>query len=328
MKTKHFFFLLIMLLLPGIALSHPCECECVEKVASGSGFFSLSNVFLFAGVIVCCMGIVLLWVFFGIPVGLIKPILLIGGILSFIYGHMEWMSIPAGIYAFVSALFFGVFVIWIFSGAIDNGKWIRLVSFILFVIWSVIAISYNSTIIAFATILAFAFVVSSFEASTLLAGSLGIRHDGYSWGAISAGIGTILFYLLIHKLSLSWYPPEIFKTSALTVGGMAAGAGLIFNGFQFNNDNFIKYCGNQIMSVLFAVFIIFVGTHFDSVGLEKIGGTFIFLYIITKIVDLVSLVGDFFVGIVIIIMSGAGLIYLGSYIVEHAAFFGRFLFFV
>ena len=328
MKTYGSIFVLIFLLLPGIIMASP-EGECVAEVVSSNGFFSLGNILLIAGVLIVFIACGLMWALLNIPIGLLKPLILIGGVLCYLYGHAEIMSIPAGVYGLVSALLLGGFILWVFAELnISEGVLVRLMSFMLFIIWSAIAINYESLTVAFGAIMALALIISSFEATSLITGSFGLRDDGYSNGAVIAGIGILAFYLLIRKLSLGWYPHEVFETSALAVGGIAAGAGLLYNGFRFTGGGGLGYWWNQLMSVCFALFAVFVGSCLQADDLEKIGGTFLFLFIIEKVIDLVTLMGNLFIGIIIIALAGIGLIYFGIYIHEHASFYGNFLYFL
>ena len=160
---------------------------------------------------------------------------------------------------------------------------ITLHASILFVIWTGVAIIYQSVIIAFLAILALEILLGFSVLVVPLCYSIGFRERKLVPVTTAASFFLLVFYVGVKLANTDLIYLNIFSPGALFLGTFVYFIGLlILSSKLYRHNNFNHYLWLQCLTIISGVSAIFVGSVWQISQLNGIGGTFFFLYLIEK----------------------------------------------
>lgn len=158
-------------------------------------------------------------------------------------------------------------------------------SVILFMVWALGALLFDSALIGFIAIgallstLGFSpFIALVFNDGTRRFDNIFEKTTGAAFAVLALFIGLRLVGALLPALA-------IFEFGALFLGSIVGYAGLLYLSSQWR-QNRKRYWGSQGVAIVAGIGALFFGTVFQINELQKIGGTFFVLYCLVKAADI------------------------------------------
>ena len=181
----------------------------------------------------------------------------------------------------------------IYSNYLDYSN--HFYSLILFIIWAIAAIVYQSSLLGFITIIALeVFLGLAMEIIPFYKLIFFTKDDVISRGMF---VSLILLILYVSSEIVNVELPYIgiFSTGVLFVGSFVYFVGTLivsskwYNGYDVykpNEFNINRYLWLQLLTVVSGIAALYIGSVWQVLLLQRIGGTFFFLYLIGKYSEL------------------------------------------
>ncbi len=166
-------------------------------------------------------------------------------------------------------------------------KFFSFNSFILFVIWGGVALFYQSSFIAFMSILALESFLGFSVMVMPLCYCIGFKEKSSIPRAMMASF-FLLFFCTISKivgLNLSYF--NVFSKGMLFIGTFVYFIGLLIISTKwYSHKNKEHYIYLQLLTIISGVLAFFIGSVWQISQIQGIGGTFFILYLIEKYFEL------------------------------------------
>jgi hypothetical protein len=160
-------------------------------------------------------------------------------------------------------------------------------SFILFLIWMVVAIIYQSSLIAFIAVIALEAFLGFSVVVLPLCVAIGFTEKSIIPRAMAASFLLLVFYVLLRMTGIELPYFGIFSAGALFMGPFVYFIGLlIVSSKLYKHANAHHYLGLQILTIVSGLLALFIGSVWQISQLQGIGGTLFFLYLLEKYFEL------------------------------------------
>ncbi len=295
-----------------------------------SGLITVVNVLwviaIFVGVLcgIYLFGDFLVNIMRGVPVEVYEGLLYIFSIGLAMYGRLLEPGIGPYVGLTACLLFAGGLSITMIAHKLNN----FMVQFwaILFVTWSAVAIVYQSQMIGFIAVgalmalLGFSVIVMPFVVV------LGFEDEDSLGKATAAAFAILLLYTasIVFNFQMSW--AKVFQNGALFLGSFVGFLGLDIASTRWYGRRNRNYALFQLIAILAGIFAIYVGSVYGIGELQKIGGTFFVLFLLTKLSEIPV---ESRRGYAVLGLFSSALIYgFCVYVKSHPGVFGPYLFLV
>lgn len=303
------------------------ECPPLTPLQEFAGMITLGNFLAVLGTIagiVCAIALLLL---IGFPEGFYKFLLWVLGIGGMLFGASIGDGFTPTLIALSGCLLFAVGLAWTFVDSLENSFQESMLLFVLFVVWSVVAVMNDSSLIGFIAMLALFGTVAAFDGFGVLAYSIGMEGDKITGRGTIAGLALVSFYLMLYVGKWDLLPAELFKGGALYVGAFAAKMSLLVASTKWQSAGFRRFF-LQFVFISMCLLSIVIGAQLDVAVLMKSGGTFLVLYLLEKAVEMLFLMTSPWLIFTIGLILSSLVVWAGYAIIEHAELFNSYLFFI
>lgn len=204
-----------------------------------------------------------------------------------------------------SLLFAGALIFTAFLHDIEKNE-VRFFS-ILFGVWSVVAVSYQSSVIGFIAIGALMGLVGFSLWVTPLCYAFGFKDKDALGNATSTGFAILLLFLFLRMTHVAIPFMDVFESGAYWLGSFVMFLGLLIASTKWYGNNF-PYVLMQVITIVAGMLALYIGSVFDIAPLRSIGGTFFALYLIEKPFEIPaeSATGYAVIGLLVSIGIGTG----------------------
>lgn len=300
--------------------------EMCPAVSLGNGFLSLGQIGIFMSALIIGVAALFLYFYLGLPVRLLKWVLLMVGLLVVTFGGSEPLGWPAGFWAFFGALGIGGFLLWQFTNFSEDHRFSRrLAAGAASVVWSAIAISFTEPVVGFMAVAALGYVIASSQMIDTLASPLGIGEVDYTGSTTLAGFLILMGYLLGVYLKL---PVAVFEFGALYVAGLVFSASLLIATWSGLSKTWLEYFFHEAVFITAALVSVLYGGEIGSDGLVQLGGTLIAVWVLLKVIDFVAHLFDRSPFLAIMVLFGIGVTgaIASTSLINHADFLRAYTF--
>ncbi len=152
---------------------------------------------------------------------------------------------------------------------------------ILFVVWSGVAIWYNSALIGFIGVLALMCALGFSVLVLPLCAFIGFQDEAALGRGTIAAFAVLAVYVALQISGVVVGPLESFRYGGLFLGSFVGYLGLLISSTRWY-DGSRNYVFSQIVTIVAGITALFVGSVYGIGELQKIGGTFFVLYLLTK----------------------------------------------
>ncbi|MGK7875503.1 MAG: hypothetical protein AB4426_20040 [Xenococcaceae cyanobacterium] len=160
--------------------------------------------------------------------------------------------------------------------------------FILFIFWSVTAVVYQSSLIGFMAVIALEAFLGFSVIVMPLCYAIGFSNKEVIPRAMSASLLLLVFYVCVQITEVELPYIGIFSTGVLFMGSFVYFIGTLIVSTKWYDMpfNLNRYIGLQVLTIVSGVLALYVGSVWNILLLQRIGGTFFFLYLIEKYFEL------------------------------------------
>ncbi|MTJ09828.1 hypothetical protein [Anabaena sp. UHCC 0204] len=262
-----------------------------------TGFFNFVNIIWIISTIILIisigwlMSIYILPILLAIPATFYEFLVYLACLFSIIGGQIfaegigEFIALP-GCLGLIGALFLTNYLHKESLSAFYEKNQVDIITLhasILFVIWTGVAIIYQSVIIAFLAILALETLLGFSVLVVPLCYYIGFRERKLVPVTTAASFFLLVFYVGVKLSNTDLVYLNIFSPGALFLGAFVYFIGLlILSSKLYRHNDISHYLWLQCLTVISGVLAIFVGSVWQISQLNGIGGTFFFLYLIEK----------------------------------------------
>jgi len=204
-----------------------------------------------------------------------------------------------------------------------HGKFSAMFTFfVLFVVYSGVAILYMSSLIGFIAIIALMGALGFSVGMTPGCIFLGFEDEDAVGKATTAGFIVLTIYCVTRILGFNNEYLAVFQSGALFMGSFVGYLGLLIASSRWYKSNHL-YPVMQLITIIAGILAIVVGSIWHIGELQKIGGTFFVIYILEKMMEIPmqSMRGYAFLG-----LAMSTFVYMGSASAKtHMHIFGPYL---
>ncbi|HRH41366.1 MAG TPA: hypothetical protein PKY82_06940 [Pyrinomonadaceae bacterium] len=193
------------------------------------------------------------------------------------------------------------------------------------------ALYYSSSLIGGFAVLTFISTLSFEDAMDSLSSFIGFENEGALARVTTASYVMIAGHVIIRAIGVQIPALQIFEPGMLYLGSLGGYTGILISScrwYFFRSHD--RYLIRQIVAIMLGSGALIGGLSLGIPVLQKIGGTFLALYLLEKILEIISLLkirGAYALGGVIICFS-AGLAGAGIMVVYNQEFFRKYLLFL
>ncbi|MEM1171928.1 MAG: hypothetical protein AAGJ08_23310 [Cyanobacteria bacterium P01_H01_bin.35] len=275
------------------------QINIIQKVA---GFVTFTNIILTAAAILLVLAVASLASLYLIPILTLIPgwgyeiiiylvcfAAIVGG--NFVTGIGEFIAFP-GCLGLIGAISFSHYLHRnFFQKLVDdkNSYPYYLDSLILFIIWVIAAIFYQSSLLGFIAIIALETSLGFSVIVTPLCYSIGFTEKDVIPRAMSASLILLTIYVSAEIANFKLPYIGIFSTGVLFVGTFVYFVGTLIvssKWYQHGKFNRNRYLWLQFLTIGSGIAALYIGSVWQVLLLQRIGGTFFFLYLIEKYFEL------------------------------------------
>ncbi|MFC1637800.1 hypothetical protein ACFL2R_00085 [Patescibacteria group bacterium] len=153
---------------------------------------------------------------------------------------------------------------------------------ILFVVWSVVAMSYGSSLIGFISMMALLSAMGFFVGIGYCVYVIGFESKDAVARATLASFSMLTFFAIVRMTATDVPVVNVFENGALWMGSFVGYLGLLILAEIDYFDTTKEYILMQVVTIIAGLGAIFVGSVFEIAELQRIGGTFFVLYLLEK----------------------------------------------
>jgi hypothetical protein len=161
------------------------------------------------------------------------------------------------------------------------------VSLVLCIIWSIVAILYSSKMIGFMSVMALEAFLGFSVAVMPLCYAIGFKDEDAIPRAMGASFIILASYVAMRMTGYQNQYLEIFSTGALFMGTFVYFIGLLIVSCKYYRSNNFVFL--QILTIASGVAALFLGSVWGITQLQSIGGTFFFLYLLEKYIEIIKI---------------------------------------
>ncbi len=194
---------------------------------------------------------------------------------------------------------------------------------ILFLVWTIAALLFGSSIIGFIAIGALLSALGFSILVTPLCYGFGFRDETTIGRATTAAFAVLALFIGLHLLGPLLPALAIFEFGALFLGSFVGYTGLLISSSRWYREK-KNYWTFQVVTIIAGVGALFFGSVFHIDELQKIGGTFFILYCIEKLMEIPTRSKPAFA----LLFTIVGIIIIGFcwFALTHQELFRQFLF--
>lgn len=275
------------------------ETNIIQKIA---GFVTFTNIILTAAAILLVLAVASLASLYLIPILRLIPAwgyeiiiylacfaAIIGG--NFVNGIGEFLAFP-GCLGLIGAISFSHYRHRNFFQKLmaekDSYPY-YLDSLILFIIWAIAAIFYQSSLLGFIAIIALETSLGFSVVITPLCYMMGFTERDVIPRAMSASLILLTIYVSAEIANFELPYIGIFSTGVLFIGSFVYFIGTLIvssKWYEYGKFNLNRYLWLQFLTIVSGVAALYIGSIWQVLLLQRIGGTFFFLYLIEKYFEL------------------------------------------
>ncbi len=275
------------------------QTSIIQKIA---GFVTFTNIILTAAAVLLVIAVGWLASLYLIPILRLIPgwgyeiiiylacfAAILGG--KFLTGIGEFIAFP-GCLGLIGAISFSHYLHKnFFQKLLDdkNSYPYYLDSLILFIIWAIAAIVYQSSLLGFIAIIALETCLGFSIVITPLCYMIGFTEKDVIPRAMSASLILLTIYVSAEIANVELPYIAIFSTGVLFVGSFVYFVGTLIvssRWYEYGKFNINRYLGLQFLTIVSGVAALYIGSIWQVLLLQRIGGTFFFLYLIEKYFEL------------------------------------------
>ncbi|MGD1701092.1 hypothetical protein [Dapis sp. BLCC M229] len=275
------------------------QTNIIQKIA---GFVTFTNIILTSAAILLVLAVASLASLYLIPILMLIPdwgyeiiiyLVCFGAIVggNFVTGIGEFIAFP-GCLGLIGAISFSHYLHRkFFQKLVDekNSYPYYLDSFILFIIWAIAAIIYQSSLLGFIAIIALETCLGFSVVITPLCYMIGFTERDVISRAMSASLILLTLYVSAEIANFELPYIGIFSTGVLFVGTFVYFVGTLIvssKWYDYGKFNINRYLWLQFLTIGSGVTALYIGSVWQVLLLQRIGGTFFFLYLIEKYFEL------------------------------------------
>lgn len=312
----------LLMVFAGSGFGASNDCPELTSAQRFIGIVTFGNVMLTAGILGAVGFLVWLLYLINIPAGLYE----VAGYGASI-GLMSFANkIPVGIdpafMAFAGCIGFGAMLY--VSGVLHNWKKDETGYLMtLAVAWAIAAIGYHSELIGFFSVAALFGALGFFVRSYPFMTVIGFEDDDALNRATGAAFIILAAFVGYRMAGVSVPFVSLFAYGAYLIGSLVGFTGLLILAYQWYEEEGHRYLLRQIPIIVAGIAALFFGSVLAIPEIQKIGGTFLGLYILEKICDVPSeeKVGFAVKGLVI-----SGIVLAAGYIIlRNKEFFSAYI---
>jgi len=160
-------------------------------------------------------------------------------------------------------------------------------SALLFIVWSVIAVFYQSALIGFISIIALEFLIGFSVIMTPLCYFIGFNKESEISRPMGASLILLTIYTTVKIAGVSIPYFDIFSTGIFFMGSLVYFLGLIIMSSKwYDHESKEHYVWLQILTALSGIAALFIGSVWGIPQLQQVGGTLFFVWTIEKYLEL------------------------------------------
>lgn len=190
------------------------------------------------------------------------------------------------------------------------------------VIWTIIAMAYQSALIGFISVAALFGALGFFVRSYPFMTVIGFEDEDALNRATGTAFVLLAFFIFYRITAGTSFYVELFSQGVYLIGGLVGFTGLLILAYQGYGKS-RRYISRQIPMIVGGIAAIFFGSVFSIPEIQKIGGTFFGLYLLEKICDIPT-EGKIGYALKGLIISGIALI-AGYIILRNKEFFASYI---
>lgn len=275
------------------------QTNVIQKIA---GFVTFTNIILTAAAILLVSAVGWLASLYLIPILMLIPgsgyeIIIYLGCFSAILGGNpateigEFIALP-GCLGLIGAISFTHYLHRDFFNQLLAGRDsypYYIDSLILFIIWAIAAIFYQSSLLGFIAIIALETSLGFSVVITPLCYMIGFTEKDVIPRAMSASLILLSIYITAEIADFQLPYIGIFSTGVLFVGTFVYFVGTLIvssKWYEYGKFKISRYLWLQFLTITSGVAALYIGSVWQVLLLQRIGGTFFFLYLIEKYFEL------------------------------------------
>ncbi len=297
----------------------------LQRFAGLVTFINILWVFAIVGTVVCgvyLFGDLIVTILSGIPVEFYELLLYIVSIVLLIYGT----RLSPGVSPYV-----GLTGCLLFGGAIfltkslhDISGGFTIIWLIISAIWGTVAVLYGSQMIGFITVGALMSLLGFSGAVYPFLIVVGFKNEDSLGKATGAAFAMVILYSLATIFNINLQILNVFRSGALFLGCFIGFLGLDIASTRWYYGRQRNYLIFQIITIVAGILAIYFGSVYGIGELQKIGGTFFVIFILTKLSEIPA---ESMRGYALIGLIASGLIYaFCSYVKSHPTLLAPYLF--
>lgn len=263
------------------------------------GFFTFVNVIWLIAIILLITAVGWLIALYVVPVikeipATVVEILIYLASLAFIYAaslfvdHVAEYIALTGCLGVVGALSFTHYLHFIRDGRYINWRgrntdlqFLTVYSAILLVVWSIVAVLYQSTMIGFLAVIALQALIGFSDAIVVLTGVLGFVHEEIAPRTMATSLLILCPFVLGSVLHVPIPYVEVFSSGVLYICTFVYLTGLLIISSKWYRNR-RGYLFKQALAIVSGLLFIYIGGVCEIVEMRELGGTFFFEYVLVK----------------------------------------------
>lgn len=172
-----------------------------------------------------------------------------------------------------------------FTATRRNWNSVEGIALFLFLVWGVVAMYFESSLIGFFSVIALMTSLGFSGAVIPMGYVIGFKDDDSLGRATGASLIVLTGFVFLRVFGNSIPYLSVFESGALFMGSFVGFLGLLIASSRYYRDG-EGYVAQQLITIVAGVLALFVGSTWSIPELQKIGGTFFALYAVEKFTDI------------------------------------------
>jgi hypothetical protein len=160
---------------------------------------------------------------------------------------------------------------------------------LLFVVWTINALAYQSSILGFIAVMALQAALGFSAIVTPLCYFIGFRNKEAIPRTMAASLLLLIIYAGVYILGLRGSYFDVFAPGVYVMGTLAYFVGVLIVSSRFYVETRRRWLQMQALAIISGVVALFVGSVWQLEAIQGIGGTFFFLYLIERYLEIPGL---------------------------------------
>ncbi len=160
---------------------------------------------------------------------------------------------------------------------------------ILFVVWTINALAYQSSILGFIAVMALQAALGFSAIVMPLCYFIGFHNKEAIPRTMAASLLLVLIYAGVYIAGLRGTYFDVFAPGVYVMGTLAYFVGVLIVSSRFYADTRRRWLQMQALAIISGVVALFIGSVWQIEAIQGIGGTFFFLYLIERYLEIPGL---------------------------------------